>query len=344
MKNSILTIKNLKASIASAQANVEQKEILKGVDLEIKSGEVHAIMGPNGAGKTTLAMSLMGHPGYATTNPSASLRAGNSQLTIDKDNITSSLPEERAKKGLFVSFQHPVEITGVSVLSFLRTAYKELHPSEKIPLSEFKQQVKEALKNVSLSEDFMQRSLNEGFSGGEKKRAEIVQLLVLKPRFVILDEIDSGLDIDSLRIVAQAIKKAAKMIRGDSFLVLNGDIITDIDIKQLYKKKNSIALIELKTKFGTVELADDKIKEFREKKPIPNVWMNAGIYHLDRKIIKDLPTIGAIENTTFLKYAKADKLHGIKFNDTIWFSIDSHKDLEDCSETLKAKKHSGHTK
>ena len=141
-----------------------------------------------------------------------------------------------------------------------------------------------------------------------------------------------------------AIKKAAKMIRGDSFLVLNGDIITNIDIKQLYKKKNSIALIELKTKFGTVELVDDKIQEFREKKPIPNVWMNAGIYHLDRKIIKDLPTIGAIENTTFLKYAKADNLHGIKFKDTIWFSIDSHKDLEDCSETLKAKKHSGHTK
>ncbi len=134
-----------------------------------------------------------------------------------------------------------------------------------------------------------------------------------------------------------AIKKAAKMIHGNSFLVLNGDIITDIDIGQMYKKKNSIALVELKTKYGTVTIHDDKITEFREKKSVPNVWMNAGIYHLDRSIVEKLPTNGAIEKTTFLKYAKEGKLHGIKFRDSFWFSIDSHKDLEDCSETLQLK-------
>ena len=138
-----------------------------------------------------------------------------------------------------------------------------------------------------------------------------------------------------------AIKKAAKMIRGDSFLVLNGDIITNIDIRQMYKKKNSIALVKLKTKYGIVNIQEDRITEFREKKTIPNIWMNAGIYHLDRNIIEKLPKNGAIEKTTFLKYAKEGKLHGVKFNDSLWFSIDSHKDLEDCSETLHLKKHQG---
>ncbi|QLH08917.1 nucleotidyltransferase family protein [Candidatus Nitrosotenuis sp. DW1] len=138
-----------------------------------------------------------------------------------------------------------------------------------------------------------------------------------------------------------AIKKAAKMIQGSSFLVLNGDIITNMDIRQIYKKKNAIALIELKTKYGTVAIHEDKITEFREKKSVPDVWMNAGIYHLDRSIVEKLPTNGAIEKTAFLKYAKEGKLHGVKFRDSFWFSIDSHKDLEDCSETLKLKKYRG---
>lgn len=195
MKKSKLIINNLQAKIAD-------KIILKGINLEIKSGEVHAIMGPNGAGKTTLAMALMGYPGYAVAN--------SSQLTINNKQIINATPEERARAGLFVSFQHPVEVTGVSVLSFLRTAYKGLHPDKKIPLSEFKEKVKNALQQVSLSEDFMQRSLNEGFSGGEKKRLEVAQLFVLEPRFVVLDEIDSGLDIDSLRIVAKTVQKTVK--------------------------------------------------------------------------------------------------------------------------------------
>lgn len=141
-----------------------------------------------------------------------------------------------------------------------------------------------------------------------------------------------------------AIRKAAKLIHGNSFLVLNGDIITNIDIRQMYKKKNSIALVELKTKYGTVTIQEDKITEFREKESVPNVWMNAGIYHLDKDIIKKLPTSGAIEKTAFFTYASEGKLNGIKFKDSFWFSIDSHKDLEDCSETLLLKKYRDFTK
>lgn len=186
-------------------AGIPDKEILHGIDLTIKSGEIHAIMGPNGSGKTTLAMALMGHPGYQLKSHIANLT-----FQIDGKSMLGLLPEERARSGLFVSFQSPVEITGVSFLAFLRTAYKVVHPDEKIPLGEFKLQVKEALKAVALKEEFMQRSVNEGFSGGERKRAEIAQLLVLKPKFVILDEIDSGLDVDSLKVVAQAVGIAVK--------------------------------------------------------------------------------------------------------------------------------------
>lgn len=179
-----------------------EKEVLKGVSLVINSGEVHAIMGPNGAGKTTLALSLMGHPGYK-------FKVQNSKFKVNNVDMFGLAPEQRARAGLFVSFQQPVEIAGVTVLAFLRTAYKALHTEEKIPLSEFKIAVKEALVTVGLPEEFMQRSINEGFSGGEKKRAEIVQLLILKPKFAILDEIDSGLDVDSLKMIAAAIQRAA---------------------------------------------------------------------------------------------------------------------------------------
>lgn len=192
----MLVVKNL-------HIQTQEKSIIKGITLTVKPGEIHALMGPNGAGKTTLALGLMGNSNYKLT-------VNNSQLTINNTDLISLTPDKRARAGLFVAFQHPVEITGVSFLSFLRTAHKSLYPKKKIPLSQFKEQVIEALSSVSLSEGFLHRSLNEGFSGGEKKRAEIVQLLVLKPKFAILDEIDSGLDIDSLRIVAKAIQKVVK--------------------------------------------------------------------------------------------------------------------------------------
>ena len=202
----MLIIKNLVVS-------TENKEILKGVNLSIKPGEVHAIMGPNGAGKTTLALSLMGHPGYGVKiphNARASRGKQNSQFIIDGRDMLKLKPEERARMGLFVAFQQPIEVTGVSVLAFLRTASKALHPKDTISLSDFKKQVGESLAQVHLEENFMQRYLNEGFSGGEKKRMEVAQLIVLRPKFAILDEIDSGLDIDSLKFVAAALNKIAK--------------------------------------------------------------------------------------------------------------------------------------
>ena len=135
-----------------------------------------------------------------------------------------------------------------------------------------------------------------------------------------------------------AIKKASKLIKEKSFLVVNGDVITNIDVRKLYSHPNSIALIELRTKFGTVELDDSKITNFREKKPIENVWMNAGIYHIDRKMTSSLPAKGAIEETSFRKFANNGKLVGIKFKNAFWHSIDSHKDLDECSKALKGKK------
>lgn len=192
--NTLFVLKNL-------QSGTLDKTILKGVDLELAKGSVHAVMGPNGSGKSTLAMSVMGHPSYE-------IKSNRSHIYIDGEDVTKLTPEERARKGLFVSFQTPVEITGVSILAFLRTAYKELYPDQKMKLSEFKVMVKDALFQVGLDESFMHRSVNEGFSGGERKRAEIAQLLVLKPKVVILDEIDSGLDVDSLKAVAETVSRA----------------------------------------------------------------------------------------------------------------------------------------
>jgi NDP-sugar pyrophosphorylase family protein len=137
-----------------------------------------------------------------------------------------------------------------------------------------------------------------------------------------------------------AIRKAAKFIKGKSFLVLNGDIITTIDVRKLYSSPNSVALIELRTKFGTVNLDKDRIIDFKEKRNISGIWMNSGIYHLDKKIVSDLPAKGAIEDTTFRRYAKNRKLVGIKFKDGLWFSIDSHKDIEECANAINDKKHS----
>lgn len=194
----MLIIKNLVVA-------TNDKEVLKGVSLTVKPGEIHVLMGPNGAGKTSLALSLMGHPNYSIKYQVLSIK-----YEINGKDMLKLKPEERAREGLFVAFQSPIEVTGVSVLAFLRTAYKALHPKDSIPLAEFKKQLIKALKTVSLDENFMGRYLNDGFSGGEKKRMEVVQLIVLKPKFAVLDEIDSGLDMDSLKIVARAIKNIVR--------------------------------------------------------------------------------------------------------------------------------------
>lgn len=190
----MLVIKNL-------HAGIDGKEILKGFDLEVKAGQVHAIMGPNGSGKSTLAKVLAGDPHYDVT-------AG--EILFKGQNIAGLEPEERALRGIFLAFQYPVEIPGVNNASFLRMAYnskqKFLKQAELDPL-EFDDLLREKMKVVEMKADFVNRSVNHGFSGGEKKRNEIVQMAVLDPALAILDETDSGLDIDALRIVAGGVNK-----------------------------------------------------------------------------------------------------------------------------------------
>jgi Fe-S cluster assembly ATP-binding protein len=189
-----LVIRNLHVSI-------EGKEILKGLDLTVRRGEVHAIMGPNGTGKSTLAYALMGHPSYEVTE---------GEVIYNGDNILELEPDERSRKGIFLAFQYPVAIPGVTVANFLRTAInarrKAANPEDKgIPVVEFRKIMKERMERLKMDTAFAGRYLNEGFSGGEKKRAEILQMAMLKPEIAILDETDSGLDIDALRIVSDGV-------------------------------------------------------------------------------------------------------------------------------------------
>ncbi|MRJ77576.1 Fe-S cluster assembly ATPase SufC [Aeromicrobium sp. SMF47] len=189
-----LEIKDLHVSVNTEEG---AKEILRGVDLTIKSGEVHAIMGPNGSGKSTLAYSIAGHPKYTITQGS---------VTLDGVDILSMTVDERARAGLFLAMQYPVEVPGVSVANFLRTA-KTAIDGQAPKLRTWVKDVNEALERVTLDKEFAQRSVNEGFSGGEKKRHEIAQLELLNPKFAVLDETDSGLDIDALRVVSEGVNR-----------------------------------------------------------------------------------------------------------------------------------------
>lgn len=190
----MLSIKNLHASIGD-------KEILKGINLEVKAGEIHAIMGPNGAGKSTLASIIAGNENYEVT-------AG--EIALDGEDLSELAPEERAHKGVFLSFQYPVEIPGVSVTNFIRSAINETRKAngkEEMPANEMLKVIREKSELLEIDRKFLSRSLNEGFSGGEKKRNEIFQMAMLEPKLAILDETDSGLDIDALRIVANGVNK-----------------------------------------------------------------------------------------------------------------------------------------
>ncbi|MEE2762279.1 MAG: Fe-S cluster assembly ATPase SufC [Pseudomonadota bacterium] len=185
--------------VTNLHARVDEAEILKGVDLEIGPGEIHAIMGPNGSGKSTLAQILAGHEGYEVTDGVA---------LYDSEDLLELAPEERARAGIFLAFQYPVEIPGVNTAYFLRTSLNELRKArgeEEIDAFDFLGLIREKLELVEMDENFLKRSVNEGFSGGEKKRHEVLQLAVLEPRLAILDETDSGLDIDALRIVADGV-------------------------------------------------------------------------------------------------------------------------------------------
>jgi Fe-S cluster assembly ATP-binding protein len=186
-------------SIRNLHAGVEGHEILRGIDLEVKAGEVHAVMGPNGSGKSTLAQVLAGHPAYAVT-------AG--EVRYDGQKLLELSPEDRARAGVFLAFQYPVEIPGVSTAQFLKAAVNEIRTrqgQEELDAIEFLALLREKLALVEMDQSFISRAVNEGFSGGEKKRNEILQLAVLKPKLAILDETDSGLDIDALRIVAHGV-------------------------------------------------------------------------------------------------------------------------------------------
>jgi len=198
-------------SIRELSAGVENKQILKRIDLEVRAGEVHAVMGPNGSGKSTLVQVLAGHPAYTVTGGAVSY--------LGQD-LLAMPPEERARAGLFVAFQYPVEIPGVSTAYFLKTAINERRTRqglEELDAMEFLELLEDKLRLVEMDRSFLQRPVNEGFSGGEKKRNEILQMAVLEPRLAILDETDSGLDIDALKVVAQGVNR---LRRADNATIL----------------------------------------------------------------------------------------------------------------------------
>lgn len=211
---SVLEIRNLHAS-------VEDREILKGVNLTLRSGEIHALMGPNGSGKSTLAYVIAGHPHYTVTE---------GDILIDGESILELEPDERTKAGIFLAFQYPVAVPGVSVANFLRTAVSNVRGytaqqaetegrggvigSNLMPMREFRKELNEKMKEYNVDPSFARRYLNDGFSGGEKKRTEVLQMAMLEPKFAIMDESDSGLDIDALRVVSDGINKLATPDRG----------------------------------------------------------------------------------------------------------------------------------
>lgn len=187
--------------IENLHASIDDKEILRGINLEVKAGEVHAIMGPNGSGKSTLASLIAGKEEFEVTEGT---------IALNGENLEDTSPEERAHKGIFLSFQYPVEIPGVSVTNFMKTAINESRKAnglEDMPANEMLKLIREKAELLEIDRKFLSRSLNEGFSGGEKKRNEIFQMAMLEPKLAILDETDSGLDIDALRIVANGVNK-----------------------------------------------------------------------------------------------------------------------------------------
>lgn len=185
-------------NITSLTIEIEGKEIVKDFSLKIKPAETHAIMGPNGSGKTSLAYALMGHPAYSIKN---------GKVKIDSKDLLKMNVNERAQAGLFLAFQYPMAIPGVSVFSLLNSLYKARFPKERIPLPRFRKEIEKLATKLSIDKSFLDRNINDGFSGGEKKRIELLQMAVFKPKYAILDETDSGLDIDALKSVSKGIKQ-----------------------------------------------------------------------------------------------------------------------------------------
>ncbi len=189
--------------IRNLHVSAEEKEILSGVDLGVSRGQIKALMGPNGSGKSTLANAIMGHPALEVTD---------GEIFFEGEDITEAAPEERSRSGLFMAFQYPVAIPGVTVAKYLRmavNAHREARGEDQISLKEFRKQTEEAMELVNIPREFSSRYVNDGFSGGEKKRLEILQLAMLRPKIAVLDETDSGLDIDALRVVAEGVNTVA---------------------------------------------------------------------------------------------------------------------------------------
>jgi Fe-S cluster assembly ATP-binding protein len=203
-----LEVKDLYVSVAPAN-EADEIPILKGVDLTVKSGETHALMGPNGSGKSTLSYAIAGHPKYRVTSGS---------VTLDGEDVLAMTVDERARAGLFLAMQYPVEVPGVSMSNFLRTAVTAVR-GEAPKLRHWVKEVKTALESLDIDPAFAERSVNEGFSGGEKKRHEILQLALLKPKIAILDETDSGLDVDALRVVSGGVNRYAEEVNGGVLLI-----------------------------------------------------------------------------------------------------------------------------
>lgn len=208
----LLSIKNL-------HVTVDNKEILKGVDLKLNAGEVHAIMGPNGSGKSSLALTMMGHPNYRMTGGC---------ITFLGEDIAALKPNERAALGLFLSFQQPVAIPGVSIANLTRTAYKQLHAKNHVDIKTFRARINDTLAVLHQPATFLDRSVNDGFSGGEKKIAEMVQLAMLEPKLALLDEIDSGLDIDALQRIAGIVQTLRSSERSFVFITHHSRLLGHI--------------------------------------------------------------------------------------------------------------------
>ncbi|MCH7902201.1 Fe-S cluster assembly ATPase SufC [archaeon] len=250
--------------IKNLEVSLENKKILKGINLTIKKGEVVFLMGPNGSGKSTLGNTIMGNPDYKVDKGSISLLS---------KSILKFSPDKRAKLGLFLSFQYPLEIQGLTFSKFLHAAYKNHYPLDAMSLVQFRKKLKEAAKELEISEDFIDRELNVGFSGGEKKRAEILQMKVLKPKIAILDETDSGLDIDSLKLVANNVDR----MRSKDFGAI---VITHYKRILNYLKPDFVHIMYdgKIVKSGGIELADEL-----EEKGYSGMLKEAGVKMLEVK-------------------------------------------------------------
>ena len=236
MNNDFLQVKDLHVSVLD-------KEILHGVDLNIGKGEIHVLMGPNGTGKSTLGYALIGNPKYEITQGS---------IIFNGEDITEAAVDERAKAGMFLSFQNPLEVPGVSLSSFIRSALEQI-TGERIKVWDFKKKLKATMEILNMDPEYADRDLNVGFSGGEKKKAEILQLLMLEPSFAILDETDSGLDVDAVRTVSQGIEEYQKRCNGSLLIITHS-----AKILESLKVDKAHVMIEGKiARSGSAELVDE---------------------------------------------------------------------------------------